>query len=116
MATLRKQIALDTGATTVWAALRDFDAVHTRVAPGFLTDLKMDGDDRIVTFFNGMVARASDWSRATTRTAGWSIRSWRAARRTTTRRCRSSPRATAAAASSGRSTCCRTNSHPRSAA
>jgi hypothetical protein len=57
MATLRKQIALDTGATNVWTALRDFGAVHTRVAPGFLTDLKMDGGDRIVTFFNGMVAR-----------------------------------------------------------
>jgi hypothetical protein len=35
--------------------------VHTRVAPGFLTKLEMDprsnGSDRIVTFFNGMVAR-----------------------------------------------------------
>jgi Polyketide cyclase / dehydrase and lipid transport len=57
MATLCKQIALDAGATTVWSALSDFGAVHTRVAPGFLTDLKMDGGDRIVTFFNGMVAR-----------------------------------------------------------
>src|SRR5947208_9905694 len=57
MATLRKQIALDTGAAAVWSALRDFGAVHTRVAPGFLTDLKMDKGDRIVTFFNGMVAR-----------------------------------------------------------
>src|SRR5882757_599762 len=57
MATLRKQIALDTGAANAWSALRDFDAVHTRVAPGFLTDLEMDNGDRIVTFFNGMVAR-----------------------------------------------------------
>jgi polyketide cyclase/dehydrase/lipid transport protein len=35
--------------------------VHTRVAPGFVTKLEMDpesnGGDRIVTFFNGMVAR-----------------------------------------------------------
>jgi hypothetical protein len=57
MATLRRQIALDAPAATVWSALRDFGAVHTRVAPGFLTKLEMDRDDRIVTFFNGLVAR-----------------------------------------------------------
>ena len=57
MATLRRQIALDTGAATVWSALRDFSAVHRRVAPGFLTKLEMDRGDRILTFFNGMVAR-----------------------------------------------------------
>ena len=57
MATLRRQIALNAAASTVWAALRDFGAVHTRVAPGFLTKLDMDKGDRIVTFFNGMVAR-----------------------------------------------------------
>lgn len=57
MATLRRQIALGNGAANVWSALRDFGAVHARVAPGFLTGLEMDGADRIVTFFNGMVAR-----------------------------------------------------------
>jgi hypothetical protein len=57
LATLRRQIALNTPASTVWSALRDFGAVHTRVAPGFLTKLEMDKDDRIVTFFNGLVAR-----------------------------------------------------------
>lgn len=57
MATLRKQIALDTNAAYAWSALRDFGAVNTRVAPGFLTGLEMDRGDRIVTFFNGMVAR-----------------------------------------------------------
>lgn len=57
MATLHKQIALDAPAVAVWAAVRDFGAVHRRVAPGFLTKLAMDGGDRIVTFFNGMVAR-----------------------------------------------------------
>ena len=57
MATLRRQIAIDANASTVWSALRDFGAVHTRVAPGFLTKLEMDHGDRIVTFFNGMVAR-----------------------------------------------------------
>lgn len=57
MATLRKEIAIANGATPVWHALRDFGHVHRRVAPGFLTDLKMDKGDRVLTFFNGMVAR-----------------------------------------------------------
>ena len=57
MATLRRQIALNAGASTVWSAIRDFGAVHTRVAPGFLTKLEMEDGDRIVTFFNGLVAR-----------------------------------------------------------
>jgi Polyketide cyclase / dehydrase and lipid transport len=41
----------------VWHAFRDFGQVHTKVAPGFVTGLKMDNGDRIVTFFNGLVAR-----------------------------------------------------------
>jgi hypothetical protein len=61
IATLRRQITLDAPASAVWSALRDFGAVHPRVAPGFLTKLEMDptsnGSDRIVTFFNGLVAR-----------------------------------------------------------
>ena len=57
MATLRKKIALDAGAAKVWSAIRDFSQVHTRVAPGFLTQLEMDGGDRVLTFFNGLVAR-----------------------------------------------------------
>jgi len=31
--------------------------VHTRLAPGFITDARLEGDTRIVTFANGMVAR-----------------------------------------------------------
>lgn len=57
MATVRKEIAVNGSPGHVWSAVRDFAAVHTRVAPGFLTDLKMDNGDRIVTFFNGLVAR-----------------------------------------------------------
>jgi len=57
MATLRRQIALNAPAAKVWSAIRDFGAVHTRVAPGFLTKLEMVQGDRIVTFFNGLVAR-----------------------------------------------------------
>jgi len=57
MATLSKQIAVDSGAANVWSAIRDFSQVHTRVAPGFLTKLEMDKGDRILTFFNGLEAR-----------------------------------------------------------
>ena len=57
MATLRREIPVASAAAPVWQKLRDFGAVHTKVAPGFLTDLKMDKGDRILTFFNGVVAR-----------------------------------------------------------
>src|SRR5689334_19661380 len=57
MATLRRHIALNAPAPAVWSAIKDFGAVHTRVAPGFLTKLETDKGDRIVTVFNGMVAR-----------------------------------------------------------
>jgi hypothetical protein len=56
MASIRKDIALDAHADDVWAAVRDFGAVH-RLAPGFVVDAKLDGDARIVTFANGNVAR-----------------------------------------------------------
>jgi hypothetical protein len=57
MATLKREIPVAGGAAPVWQKLRAFDQVHTRVAPGFLTALRMDKGDRVLTFFNGMVAR-----------------------------------------------------------
>jgi hypothetical protein len=57
MASLRREFAVDAPATTVWDALRDVGAVHTRLAPGFVTDCRRDGEARIVTFANGLVAR-----------------------------------------------------------
>ena len=57
MASIRKQIALPVPAAEVWDALADFYAVHIRVAPGFLTDLKVEDGARVVTFANGSVAR-----------------------------------------------------------
>jgi hypothetical protein len=57
MASIRNEIALRAGAADVWDALRDFGALATRLVPGFVTDCKLDGDARIVTFFNGLVAR-----------------------------------------------------------
>jgi carbon monoxide dehydrogenase subunit G len=57
MATITKEFLIAASPETVWEALRDFHAVHERVAPGFLTAATREGDDRILTFFNGMVAR-----------------------------------------------------------
>jgi hypothetical protein len=57
MATVRMEIAVRGVPDGVWQAVRDFGAVHTKVAPGFLTELRMDKGDRVVTFFNGLVAR-----------------------------------------------------------
>ena len=57
MASIRKEIALAVRAEAVWDALRDVGAVHRRLAAGFVTDTRLDGDARIVTFANGLVAR-----------------------------------------------------------
>jgi carbon monoxide dehydrogenase subunit G len=58
MSTIRKEMPVAAGIDSVWAAFRDVGAVH-RLAPGFVTDCRMEegGAARIVTFGNGMVAR-----------------------------------------------------------
>jgi len=57
MASIHKEIIIDADPANVWDALRDFGALHTRLVPGFVTDTRLDGDARIVTFANGTVAR-----------------------------------------------------------
>jgi carbon monoxide dehydrogenase subunit G len=57
MASIHKEILIDATPADVWDALRDFGALHTRLAPGFVLDTKLDGEARIVTFANGNVAR-----------------------------------------------------------
>ncbi|HXQ17475.1 MAG TPA: SRPBCC family protein [Caulobacteraceae bacterium] len=57
MASIHKEISLDASPAAVWDVVRDIGAVHTRFAPGFVVNTVMDGDDRIVTFANGFVAR-----------------------------------------------------------
>jgi hypothetical protein len=57
MASIHKDIPIDADPDHVWAAVRDFGAVHLRLAPGFVLDARLDGDARIVTFANGRVAR-----------------------------------------------------------
>ena len=57
MATIRKEMTLRANAAKVWDALRDVGAIHTRLAPDFVTDVRLEDDARIVTFQNGMVAK-----------------------------------------------------------
>jgi hypothetical protein len=57
MASITKQVVIDAPPEAVWDALRDFGAVHERLAPGFVLDAELDGDTRVVRFFNGAVAR-----------------------------------------------------------
>jgi carbon monoxide dehydrogenase subunit G len=57
VASIRKEIQIDAPPEKVWNALRDFGALHERLVPGFVTDCRMDGEDRIVTFASGAVVR-----------------------------------------------------------
>jgi hypothetical protein len=57
MASIRKEISIDAGLDDAWAALRDWGAMHERLARGFVTDTRVDWNDRLVTFFNGTVLR-----------------------------------------------------------
>jgi carbon monoxide dehydrogenase subunit G len=57
MASIRKEVQIKAPPGQVWDSLRDVGALHTRLAPGFVVDTRMDGDARIVTFGNGMVVR-----------------------------------------------------------
>lgn len=57
MATIQKEIVIESGLDRVWDALRDFNAVHQRLAPGFVTDCRAEEGARVVSFANGMVAR-----------------------------------------------------------
>ena len=57
MASIRLAIPLAAPAADVWSALADAGAVHERLARGFVVDTRLDGDCRIVTFDNGLIAR-----------------------------------------------------------
>lgn len=58
MASIVKEIHLNAPADEVWDALADFNNVHIRLAPGFLTGCAPDGEGaRIVAFANGTTAK-----------------------------------------------------------
>jgi Polyketide cyclase / dehydrase and lipid transport len=74
MATVRREIAVDVPIDEVWDAVRDYGALHERVASGYAIATRLEGEDRLVTFVNGAVFRerliSSDDSR---RRLAWTI-------------------------------------------
>lgn len=76
MASIRREIFTTAAPAQVWEALADVGAIHTRLAPGFVSDtqLSADGSERLVHFANGMQARElivdAD---ATARRLAWSV-------------------------------------------
>jgi hypothetical protein len=57
MASIHREISIEAAPDRVWDALRDLGAIHTRLARGFVTDVKLEPGARVVTFANGMVVR-----------------------------------------------------------
>jgi hypothetical protein len=57
MASIRKEIPIQSSAAKVWEVVRDIGALHTRLVPGFVVDTRLEGEARVVTFGNGLVVR-----------------------------------------------------------
>jgi carbon monoxide dehydrogenase subunit G len=59
MASIRREFIVQAEPGFVWAALRDFGAVHVKLAPGFVAGCSLDEDGavRVVTFGNGATVR-----------------------------------------------------------
>ncbi len=72
MASIHKDIPLDARPDDVWAAVRDFGAVHRRLVPGFVLDTRTRWRraDRDLRQRHG---GANCWSIATMRDNDWSM-------------------------------------------
>jgi carbon monoxide dehydrogenase subunit G len=57
MASIQREVLIQADPATVWDALSDVGALHRRLAPGFVTDVRLEEGARVVTFGNGLVAR-----------------------------------------------------------
>jgi carbon monoxide dehydrogenase subunit G len=57
VASIHREIIVQARPAAVWDALRDIGAIHRRLAPGFVTDVRLEEGARVVTFGNGIVAR-----------------------------------------------------------
>lgn len=57
MASIRKEILIETGVEKVWEAVRDVGAVHQHLAHGFVTGTRLVGNSRFVTFKDGTIVR-----------------------------------------------------------
>jgi hypothetical protein len=56
-ATIRKEIHINAESAAVWDAVRDFDNVDKRLAPGFVVEVQPEDGARDVTFANGAKVR-----------------------------------------------------------
>jgi len=57
MASIHREIVVESRPADVWDAVRDVGAVHERLAPGFVVATSLEDGARVVTFANGVVAR-----------------------------------------------------------
>ena len=57
MASIRREIVTSAASHSVWDAIRDVGALHTRLVPGFVVDTRLESGARVVTFGNGMVIK-----------------------------------------------------------
>lgn len=57
MATIIREFFVSASAETAWSAIRDYGAVHHRLAPGLVTDVRLEDDVRIVSLSTGLVLR-----------------------------------------------------------
>jgi hypothetical protein len=56
MASIKKEIIVNSSAQDVWEVIGDFGAGPSRMTPGYVVDTRVEGDSRVVTFANGTVA------------------------------------------------------------
>ncbi len=57
MASIHKEFTVRAPVAHVWAAFRDIGAIHSQLAQQFVTDTRVEGESRLVTFANGVVVR-----------------------------------------------------------
>ena len=57
MASILLDVVIDCDVADAWEALRDFGALHTRLALDFVVACHVDSETRVVTFHNGMTVR-----------------------------------------------------------
>jgi len=59
MASVRREIRVRVAPQRVWDVVRDIGNAHQRLFPGVLTDARLHGDGRVVTFASGLVIEES---------------------------------------------------------
>ncbi len=57
MASVSRELAIESGAAEVWEVIGDFATGPSRMAPGFVVDTRAEAALRVVTFADGTVAR-----------------------------------------------------------